>query len=80
MTELLDIGNCLIDANLVVAVEPHTCGRNNNRVGALIRLSGGEVVIEEASTLGEVKAAIQAARKPAKPFAPHVPRMPPRHP
>ena len=80
MTELLDIGNCLIDVALVVAVEPHTHGRNASRTGALIRLSGGETVIEESSTLKEVKAAIQAARKSAKSFSPRIPSMPPRHP
>lgn len=80
MAELLDIGNCLIDAELVVAVEPYRHGHHGNNLGALVRLSGGESVVETKRTLSEVKNAIQAARKSAKPFAPHVPRMPPRHP
>ncbi|EGO6390918.1 DUF3850 domain-containing protein [Salmonella enterica] len=78
--DLLDIGNCLIDADLVVAVEPYYHGHHGTHTGALVHLSGGESVIEKKRTLSEVKAAIQAARAPVKPFRPHIPGMPPRQP
>lgn len=58
---LVEIGECMVDIDQIVAVEPHSHGYHDKKQGAKVTLQNGLVALETSSTLREVKAKLNAA-------------------